>query len=112
MMSTDLTPLLALRRHLHIAHHVPGRVRLKISLSALQDVSRADAEKVLRLLESAHGIENVRLNAAARSVVITYERARIAPEDWEVLVHGEPEAALATVQGWLGSRPSPEETTA
>jgi hypothetical protein len=111
-MASDLTPLLALRRHLHIAHHVPGRVRMKISLSALQEVSRADAEKVLRMFESADGIQNVRVNAAARSVVIAYDRELIAPDDWNLLVDGEDEAALATVQNWLGAKPFREQTSA
>jgi len=59
--------LLALAPHLEIAHHIPGRIRLRIKLSGLSTLSKVDLEAVTSAIP---GIQSVRVNAVARSAVI------------------------------------------
>ena len=76
-----------------IAHHIPGRIRLKVKLSGLllaQGLEAADLMKYFR------GIQDARTNAAARSIVISYDTEVIAPDLWERLVNGEKDPSLGS----------------
>jgi hypothetical protein len=39
---TDLRPFLALRRHVAIAHHIPGRIRLRLEGGAFLQTGSID----------------------------------------------------------------------
>ncbi len=69
-----------------IAHHIPGRVRLKVTFSALLRARDLDLTELVDLFS---GILEARVNPAARSVVIGYDPATIAPALWERLVDGK-----------------------
>lgn len=94
MDSIDFKPFLTLRRHLRIAHHIPGRIRLRIDGRALKGLGRVDPARFDRVLSAVDGIKDVRVNAAAGSVVIAYVPTRIEPSWWETLVQGDDHAAL------------------
>ena len=69
-----------------IAHHIPGRIRLKVKLSALllaRDLEISD------LVDRFSGILEARANAGARSIVIGYDTATIDPALWDRLVNGD-----------------------
>ncbi|MDR3566995.1 MAG: hypothetical protein P4L43_03100 [Syntrophobacteraceae bacterium] len=69
-----------------IAHHIPGRIRLKVKLPALflaRDLEISD------LVDCFSGILDARVNAGALSIVIGYDTGIIAPELWERLVNGK-----------------------
>lgn len=75
--------LVALRDCLDVAHHVPGRIRIRFSLALL---ARPEAKKLMDLSDNGRcvpGFRGMRLNAAARSVVIEYDPAVIAPQKLE-----------------------------
>ncbi|WP_069187549.1 heavy-metal-associated domain-containing protein [Pararhodospirillum photometricum] len=82
----DLTSLMvSLRSHVTIAHHILGRVRLKIGLGALGVVAGRDQGKArfsLTDLSTFVGIESVRLNSAAQSAIVTYDPAVIPEAFW------------------------------
>lgn len=75
----NLGDLITLRDCLSVAHHVPGRLRLRFSLKLLAD------PRAHRLLEASNagakvpGLRGYRLNAPARSVIIEYDPAVINP---------------------------------
>jgi hypothetical protein len=89
-----------------IAHHIPGRIRLKVKLSGLllaQDLEAGD------LMKYFMGIVDVRTNAAARSVVISYDTGAIAPDLWERLVNCKKDPSLrSSVKRELGRLSRPE----
>jgi hypothetical protein len=107
MNAIDLSPFLALRRHLKIAHHIPGRIRLRVGPAVLKEAGRVDPAALDRILGAIDGIEDVRVNAAAGSAVITYIPQVIEPEWWETLVRGEDEAAIALLRRLLDAELAP-----
>ena len=99
----DLRPFLTLRRHLAIAHHIPGRIRLRLKGAALLQAGSIDTGALEQLLSAIDGIGEIRLNAAAGSVVIGYRIKRIPPETWGKLLQGPDEEALETLRGLLAA---------
>lgn len=99
----DLRPFLALRRHLAIAHHIPGRIRLRLKGTALLQAGKIDTGALEQLLSAIDGIGEVRLNAAAGSVVIGYRIKRIPPDTWAKLLQGPDEEALETLRRLLAA---------
>lgn len=91
-------PLKALRHHLDIAHHVRGRIRLRLTPAG---VLLLEPDLATRLADHAAltpGIRSVRVNAAALSVVIEYAPDIIAPELWDDLLTA-PEAEFDRLLG-------------
>lgn len=84
--------LLQLLPHVEIAHHVPGRIRLKIHPSALNVVRDIDVEKVLLDIP---GVRSLRINAFAKSVVIEYNCDRLPHDLWTNLGHLKQKPELA-----------------
>jgi hypothetical protein len=98
-MSTDpVQGFLALRGHLRIVHHVPGRVRLRLGSGLLEAADAVARSSLAGWLETVDGIRGLRLNLAAASVIIEYDPQRLPPEAWKTLVNGSDEAALALLQ--------------
>ncbi|MBI5441199.1 MAG: cation transporter [Deltaproteobacteria bacterium] len=86
--------VLGLAPHVEIAHHIPGRIRLRIRGGAAELAGRVDVERAASFLP---GVRSIRLNLLARSIVIEYDPARIAPDLWEQVatLHRHPETAPA-----------------
>ena len=93
-----------------IAHHVPGRIRLKVKLSGLLLAQDLEAEDLMKYFT---GILDARTNAAARSIVISYDTGLIAPHLWERLVNGKKDPSLrSSVKEQLGSFPGRNSNSA
>ncbi|QCQ22593.1 hypothetical protein [Desulfoglaeba alkanexedens] len=96
--------LMSIVPHAVIAHHIPGRIRLKISLEGVKTLNgKMDAHDPLRV----PGILSTRINRFARSIVIDYEEKRIPYDLWERLgqIKERPEAGAdvgEAVQGGAG----------
>lgn len=97
---------------LTIAHHIPGRVRLKLDGAAERGlVALADDARALhRALTGAEGIRSVALNPLARSCTIEYDPTVIPPSAWPDLLRGEASAAARTLlriatAGFAGGAP-------
>lgn len=76
---------------LRIAHHIPGRIRLKLKADGLSDLSLGAAllqqlEWGLGVLGQIPGIRSVRLNGLARCCVLEYDPALIPQAAWEDLL--------------------------
>jgi hypothetical protein len=82
-MPEDLiNTVVRLAPHVEICHHIPGRIRLKISLSAL---SLLDATGISGTIQEIPGVMSQRINLSARSVLIEYDRKLIPYDLWELL---------------------------
>lgn len=103
----DLSPFLGLRRHVDVAHHVPGRIRLKLAIAALAELPGFAPEPFLALLQQLP-VRIARVNMAALSVVVEYDPAVIAPAEWTTLLRGDASDALAVLDRHLGT-PNPPD---
>ena len=74
--------LLDIVPHLEIAHHIPGRIRLRISFSGIGSLQGVDLGDQVNQIP---GILSVRVNALALSAVVEYDPERLDPGLWEAL---------------------------
>lgn len=109
MIDTDLDKFLALRRHLKIAHHIPGRVRLRAGPSVFKELASIDHSVVDRMLQAIDGIEDVRINKVAGSVVVVYAPDTVEPDHWHTLIDGEDADALLLMKSLMNGT-TPQET--
>ncbi|MBT0778771.1 hypothetical protein [Paracoccus sp. pheM1] len=105
----DLAPFLHLRRHVTVAHHVAGRIRLKLAPAALRDMPSADPAPFLDLLRRLP-VRIARLNPAALSVVVEYDPQVIGAADWQVILNGGAAEIAATLNRQLGDGASPHQS--
>lgn len=104
---SDIETLLAARRHCRIAHHVPGRLRLRFDPLALQAAPRALTGRLQAALTAMAGVRRTEINAAAFSVTVHYDAAVLAPALWDRILTGDAAAAAAALGGVLpGAVPS------
>jgi len=101
MTDADLDHFLSLRCHLQIAHHIPGRIRLRVAPSVFRALGSIDSSLLQRLPRSIDGVGEVRVNKAAGSAVISYAVDRLDPGLWERLIHGETGEVLALLKELL-----------
>lgn len=101
MTETELDRFLALRNSMKIAHHIPGRIRLKIGLSVLKELGPISNSEIDSFLNSIDGIKDVRINKAAGSVVIAYAADKVEPSQWDVLINGDSAQAVPLLKGML-----------
>lgn len=82
-----------LRRFITVAHHVPGRIRLKLDPAVR---SHPKAMALAALIEKGNGAFRARLNILARSLVLEYDPDRIDPRLVEgVFSEDDPQEAAA-----------------
>jgi len=73
-------------RHLNMAHHVKGRIRFRLRPEALTYVSQMDFHEITSSIRSVPGIEDVRINLIAGSIIVYYNPRQIQPKWWEQLI--------------------------
>ena len=79
----------------HIAHHLPGRIRLRLAqlneapaLDAKEQSLLAQASNFRDLLDSIPGIVSIRVNLMARSCTVEYDRTVIPFQAWPDFLAG------------------------
>lgn len=77
-----VTDLVRLAPHTEIAHHIPGRIRLKILPSGIEAALKSDLKQ---LGEAIPGINSIEVKWLARCVVIAYDEERLPFEFWDRL---------------------------
>lgn len=102
----NLQPFLELRRYLQIVHHVPGRIRLRIKLALVKELKRVNTGVLDDVMQAIDGISDVRVNAAAGSVVVNYRAKSIAPDWWTTLIEGDENQALSLLQRLIAANPA------
>ncbi len=106
-MSSDLSRYLALRHHLRVVHHVPGRIRLRLTGGIAAGSSPQPAlSAFLDRLKAAAAIRSVRVSAPTLSAVVEYDTDLMPPASWPALLSGPDEAALALLEELVAS-PAP-----
>lgn len=73
-------------RQARIAHHIPGRVRLK--LEGKTGGAAAEVRLLVDAVSKVSGIRSVNVNLLARSCVVEYDPTLIAPSAWQNIVDG------------------------
>ncbi len=74
--------LLDIIPHLEVAHHIPGRIRLRISSSGIESLRSVD---LASHVDQVPGILSVRVNPLALSAIVEYDPERLDPGLWEDL---------------------------
>lgn len=88
---TSLAHIRQFAEQLQIAHHIPGRVRLKLpaqSLGALDTSLLQVARGFQGSLHQIEGIREVRLNPLAFTCIVEYDPQHIVPQAWSDLIAG------------------------
>jgi hypothetical protein len=90
MSPIAISSILDLASRLRIAHHIPGRIRLKIDGEIAPELLAAagDAKRLGAMLAAAHGVRNVQVNVLAKSCTIDYDAAELAPSAWSDFIAG------------------------
>ena len=83
-----MVEILRFRKNLKIVHHVPGRIRLRFFMSPNAKISFDKSSDPLELISDWLGIEDIRLNLRAGSIVIQYNINQISPQNWVELIQG------------------------
>lgn len=90
----DLIPM---RSFLRIVHHVPGRLRVRLSRNALNAKSDVSLGDFLRFVEVACDAR-VSISKATLSAVVEYDPERLSPGLWDSLIDGPEPAARSAFQ--------------
>ena len=83
----NIQDILELRPLITIAHHVPGRIRLRLDPRILQHPA-ASALASLSEGQTDTGLLSARLNLLARSLVLEYDTTRISPDELIAFIDG------------------------
>jgi len=80
--------LIPLLEEAEIAHHIPGRLRLRFNHSILARLPKVNGiEKVIqRMVNQIEAIKDIRLNLYAGSVVVQYNTDILSPDFWQEVV--------------------------
>lgn len=92
-----------LRQSVKIAHHIPGRLRLRASLSASMKGHKLDAKAIEQMLLSLPGVQSVRLNKMSGSSIISYDTSQVAPDFWTFILKGDDEAVSEKLRSLAGT---------
>jgi hypothetical protein len=95
-----------LRQTLHavrVAHHLPGRIRLKLEADpvGLPVPAAADLNRFQDLLGKVEGVRDLRINLMARSCTVEYDPKIIPFDAWGDFLAGKPSAAAQVLEGIL-----------
>lgn len=87
-MGENLDRFLSLTKYICIAHHIHGRIRLKLDVGVLDEPELAghDIESLVRMIP---GVVDVGLNRLAKSATVSYDKGFYSQEEVERLVKGD-----------------------
>ncbi len=78
MKNADDNHFEQLKQWVSVAHHIPGRLRLKFKLSVISYLRDFNTDGIKSTLQSFPALKDYRLNIAAGSLVIEYD-AQVIP---------------------------------
>jgi len=104
-MTSLIDELLYLRRYLIVAHHLPGRIRIRLSPAVLSEPrakTLAASQGLRGALGALRGVRSVRANAKALSTTIEYETAVVSTSQLhELFTSRDPARVRALMEGIL-----------
>ncbi len=82
--------------HLHIAHQIAGRIRVKLDGAAVDDetMRAVGLERLRAAAKGLRGVQEIQFNALARSCVVEYDNRVIPDAAWPDLL-GERDSPAA-----------------
>ncbi len=85
LMNKNIETVLKLRRWVSIAHHIPGRVRLKYKLGILAHFTKFSSREMEQVIQKIPALKHYKLNSVTGSLVIEYDVDQIKPQQIEAL---------------------------
>ena len=79
MAADDLQSLMALRRFVTVAHHIPGRIRLSFTNRLVSALSQSRLAALQSLCHPDGCLKTCSINAATGSVVLEYCPSTLSP---------------------------------
>lgn len=79
---TLIADILRFAPHTEIAHHIPGRIRLKLLESGIEIVQDVDFDAIVSCIP---GLVNIQIKGLSKSVVINYDPQKLSGDLWEEL---------------------------
>lgn len=93
----DWSRLAELLPHLRIAHHVRGRLRLRLGAGLLELLAQWSDVAPEDWLARLPGVTALQMNRLAASLVVEYDPRRIPPQWWERLLSAQGETLSAVL---------------
>ncbi|MEA1899546.1 MAG: hypothetical protein U9N47_02075 [Thermodesulfobacteriota bacterium] len=80
--------LILLLEEAEIAHHIPGRIRLRFNHSIVSKLPKVNGieKEIQKIANQIEAIKNIRLNLFAGSVVVQYDADLFSPDFWQEVV--------------------------
>ncbi len=80
--------LIPLLEEAEIAHHIPGRIRLRFNHSIVTRLPKVNGIKkvIQKMVNQIEAIKDIRLNLYAGSVVVQYDTDVLSPDLWQKVV--------------------------
>lgn len=82
--------------HVQIAHHIPGRIRLRLSMHDPLPHLNSEAQSLIAqakgfkdALDNISGVRSIRVNLMARSCTVEYDHRIIPFKAWPDLIEGK-----------------------
>lgn len=93
-----------------VAHHIPGRLRVKLGVNVPGGLpGRDEATALLDRLRRVDGVNAVSVNVLARSCTVEYQAAVLPPADWDDLLTGRRSEGAARLFARFARAGSSEE---
>ena len=80
--------LIPLLEEAEIAHHIPGRIRLKFNHSIVTKLPKVNGieKEIQKIANQIEAIKDIRLNLFAGSVVVQYDTDILSHDFWQEVV--------------------------
>lgn len=98
MQLDDLDGLMQLRRFVEVAHHIPGRIRLKFTNRLVAGLSRYKLGDLESLCHPQGCLQSFSLNDVTHSLTIGYQARRLSPALLNQLFGPDNEAAQQALE--------------
>lgn len=80
MQLEDLNSLMTLRRFVEIAHHIPGRIRLRFTNKLVSSLSQNRLSALESLCSPDSCLRSYSLNTSTGSLVLEYSARELSPK--------------------------------
>ncbi|MFI3246111.1 MAG: hypothetical protein R3Y10_06430 [Ferrimonas sp.] len=107
---TLASDIFSLRQWVSVAHHIPGRIRLKFNSVLLARFAHTQTEQALQQAMNYPSLIHYQLNPESGSLVLQYDATMLPPSLLDDLFTGQPELAQQAYQRLLGLLP-PDDLT-
>ncbi|WP_028108635.1 HMA2 domain-containing protein [Ferrimonas futtsuensis] len=78
-MPNTAKEIVKLRQWVHVAHHIPGRIRLKFNSALVTQMARFKTEQILEQADRLPPLKRFQLNTGSNSLILEYDHGTIHP---------------------------------